>query len=622
MMRLDHILPLVTRPARYTGGEWNSIVKDWDAVDVRMALLYPDLYEIGMSNLGLSILYDLVNRQPKALVERAYAPWVDMEAEMRKASLPLFSLESKRPLRDFDIIGFSLGYELTYTNVLNMLDLAQIPVFAAERDDSYPLVIAGGGCALNPEPMAEFIDLFILGEGEEVLLELLQTFRRWKLRGSGRKEELLRESANISGIYVPSLYQVDYGDDGTILSIEPTVPGVSSSIKRRVVANLLPPLTRPVVPYVETVHDRAAIEIQRGCTRGCRFCQAGTIYRPLRERPHEEVLEAADELLKNCGYNELSLLSLSTSDYGGIEGLVSALVAHYRDYHLKLSLPSLRMDNTSVRLMDLLASGRKGGLTFAPEAGSERLRWVINKGVSEEELLQTVSNAAGAGWTGVKLYFMLGLPTETSHDIEGIVELVRKLCQVGRKARGRPFQMRVSASAFVPKAHTPFQWVAQNGEQELRAKIEVLRRGLKRSGAHLSWQEPRMSLLEGVMARGDRRLAKAIYCAWQMGCTFDAWSERFDYEKWLHAFADSGLDPSFYANRERPVDELFPWAHIDIGVSTAFLRREYERTYEGEETEDCRYGPCSACGLERWHPACQKRYQAADGNAGASRLSS
>ncbi len=621
-MRLDHILPLVTRPARYTGGEWNSIVKDWGAVDVRMVLLYPDLYEIGMSNLGLSILYELVNRQPKALVERAYAPWVDMEAEMRKASLPLFSLESKRPLRDFDIIGFSLGYELTYTNVLNMLDLAQIPVLAAERDDSYPLVIAGGGCALNPEPMAEFIDLFVLGEGEEVLLELLETFRRWKLRGSGRKDELLREAANISGIYVPSLYQVDYGDDGTILSIEPTVPGVSSSIKRRAVANLLPPLTRPVVPYVETVHDRAAIEIQRGCTRGCRFCQAGTIYRPLRERPHEEVLEAADELLKNCGYNELSLLSLSTSDYGGIEGLVSALVAHYRDYHLKLSLPSLRMDNTSVRLMDLLASGRKGGLTFAPEAGSERLRRVINKGVSEEELLQTVSNAAGAGWSGVKLYFMIGLPTETSDDIEGIVELVRKLCQVGRKARGRPFQMRVSASAFVPKAHTPFQWVAQNGEQELRAKIEVLRRGLKRSGAHLSWQEPRMSLLEGVMARGDRRLAKAIYCAWQMGCTFDAWSERFDYEKWLHAFADSGLDPSFYANRERPVDELFPWAHIDIGVSTAFLRREYERTYEGEETEDCRYGPCSACGLERWHPACQKRYQAADGNPGASRLSS
>jgi len=622
MMRLDDILPLVTRPARYTGGEWNSIVKDWDAVDVRMALVYPDLYEIGMSNLGLSILYDLVNREPKALVERAYAPWVDMEAEMRKASLPLFSLESRRPLREFDIIGFSLGYELTYTNVLNMLDLAQIPVFAAERDDSCPLVIAGGGCALNPEPMAEFIDLFILGEGEEVLLEFLETFRCWKREGSGRKEELLREAANISGIYVPSLYHVDYGDDGTILSIEPTAPGVSSSIRRRMVASLPSPLTRPVVPYLETVHDRAAIEIQRGCTRGCRFCQAGIIYRPLRDRPQEEVLEATDELLKNCGYNELSLLSLSTSDYCGIEGLVSALMARYQDHHLKLSLPSLRMDSTSVRLMDLLVSGKRGGLTFAPEAGSERLRRVINKSVSEEELLQAVSTAAGGGWTGVKLYFMLGLPTETSHDIEGIVELVHRLCQAGSKAKGRPFHMRVSASAFVPKAHTPFQWVAQNGEQELRAKIEVLRRGLKRSGAHLSWQEPCMSLLEGVMARGDRRLAETVYRAWQTGCTFDAWSERFDYEKWLHAFADSGIEPAFYANRERPVDELFPWAHIDIGISTDFLRREYECTYEGKETEDCRYGQCSACGLEHWHPSCQKRYQAAASNTDASRRSS
>ena len=614
MMRLDYILPLVTRPARYTGGEWNSIVKDWDAVDVRMTLLYPDLYEIGMSNLGLAILYDLVNSQPKALAERVYAPWVDMEAEMRKASIPLFSLESKRPLRDFDIVGFSLGYELTYTNVLNMLDMAGIPVFAAERDDSHPLVIAGGSCALNAEPMAEFIDLFVAGEGEEVLLELLEAFRRWKLEGSGRKQELLREAAKISGIYVPSLYHVEYGDDGTILSIEPTAPGVSPSIKRRVVANLPLPLTRPVVPYVETVHDRAAIEIQRGCTRSCRFCQAGTIYRPLRGRSHEEVLEAADGLLKNCGYNELSLLSLSTSDYQGIEGLVSALAARYREHHLKLSLPSLRIDSTSVRLMDLLASGKKGGLTFAPETGSERLRRVINKSVSEEELLQTMSTAAEGEWNGVKLYFMLGLPTETFDDVEAIAQLVHSLCRAGRKPKGRPFQVKVSASAFVPKAHTPFQWVAQNSEEELQAKIEVLRRGLKRSGVRFSWQEPRMSLLEGVLARGDRRLAKAIYRAWQLGCTFDAWSERFDYEKWLRAFADSGLDPSFYANRERPRDELFPWAHIDVGVSTAFLRREYEHMLEGKETEDCRYGQCSACGLETWHPACQMRHQSTSGN--------
>jgi radical SAM family uncharacterized protein len=615
MIRLDHVLPSVTRPARYTGGEWNSIVKDWDAIDVKMALLYPDLYEIGMSNLGLSILYHLVNMQPKALVERAYAPWADMEAEMRKASIPLLSLESKRPLKDFDIVGFSLGYELTYTNVLNMLDLAGIPLLAAERSDSHPLVIAGGSCALNAEPMAEFIDLFVLGEGEEVLLEFLETFRRWKLEGSRRKEELLREAANIAGIYAPSLYQVDYGDDGSVVRIAPTIRGLSPSVRRRVIANLPPPVTKPVVPYVEVVHDRAAIEIQRGCTRGCRFCQAGIIYRPLRERSQEEVLAAADELLKNCGYDELSLLSLSTSDYCNIEGLVGALVGRYREHNLKLSLPSLRIDSTSARLMDLLASGKKGGLTFAPEAGSERLRRAINKGVSEEELVQTMATAAERGWNGVKLYFMLGLPTETFDDMEAIAQLVRRLRQGGRKAKGGPFQVRVSASAFVPKAHTPFQWLAQNNEEELRAKIEVLRRGLKRSGVRFSWQEPRMSLLEGVLARGDRRLAKTIYRAWQLGCSFDAWSERFNYEKWLRAFADSGLNPSFYANRERPRDELFPWAHIDVGVSSAFLRREYEHTLEGKETEDCRYGQCSACGLETWHPACQIRHQATAGHS-------
>lgn len=610
MTQLDRILPKVTRPARYTGGEWNSIVKDWAAIDVRMALVYPDLYEIGMSNLGLSILYDVVNRQPKALAERVYAPWVDMEAEMRKASLPLFSLESKRPLKDFDIVGFSLGYELTYTNVLNMLDLAGIPVPAAEREDSYPLIIAGGGCAFNAEPMAEFIDLFVLGEGEEVLLELLETFRRWKLEDSGQKQELLRELANISGIYVPSLYRVDYHDDGTVSRIVSTAPEASPNIKRRLVAKLPPPLIRPVVPYVEAVHDRAAIEIQRGCTRGCRFCQAGTIYRPLRERPEEEVLEAADELLRNCGYSELSLLSLSTSDYPGIEGLVNTLVARYRDHYLKLSLPSLRVNSASIGLMDSLATGKKTGLTFAPEAGSERLRQVINKSLSEEELLQTIRTAAEKGWSGIKLYFMLGLPTETSDDIESIVQTVRQVCRVGRERQRRPFNVRLSASAFVPKAHTPFQWVPQNTEEELRAKVEVLRLGLRRLGVRLSWQDPGVSLLEGVLARGDRRLAKVIHRAWQLGCTFDAWSERFHYENWLRAFDDAALAPSFYANRERSLDELFPWAHIDAGVSAAFLKREYQRTFKGIETEDCRYGQCSACGLERWHPACQKRYNA------------
>ncbi|TEU04189.1 MAG: TIGR03960 family B12-binding radical SAM protein [Dehalococcoidia bacterium] len=609
MTNLDQILPRVTRPARYTGGEWNSITKDWDAIDVKIALAYPDIYEIGMSNLGLVILYDLVNREPKALVERVYAPWVDMEAEMRKATIPLFSLESRRPLKDFDIIGFSLGYELTYTNVLNMLDLAGIPVLAAQRDESYPLIIAGGSCSLNAEPMAEFIDLFVLGEGEEVILELLGTFRRWKFEGSHAKQELLRELAHIPGIYVPSLYQVDYHNDGTIAKIMPTSQGLGSSVKRRILIKLPPAVTKPVVPYMATIHDRAAIEIQRGCTRGCRFCQAGIIYRPIRERPKEEVLAAVDELLRNCGYNELSLLSLSTSDYSEIESLVGVLSARYREHNIKISLPSLRIDGLSLRLMDTITSGKKTGLTFAPEAGSERLRRVINKSVSQDDLLQTLETAAERGWNSVKLYFMLGLPTETLDDIESIVHMVRQGVPALRKGGGKALHLKVSTSAFVPKAHTPFQWVAQHTEEELNARIEALRLGMKKSGLRLSWQDPKMSLLEGVLARGDRRLSQAIYRAWQLGATFDAWSEHFNYEKWGRAFDECGLDPAFYANRQRPLDEIFPWAHIDVGISTTFLKREYQHNLQGTETPDCRFGRCTTCGLERWHPACQKSYQ-------------
>ena len=606
MINLDHILPKVTRPARYTGGEWNSIKKDWDAIDIKMALAYPDLYEIGMSNLGLVILYDLINREPDALAERVYAPWVDMEAEMRNASIPLFSLESRHPLKDFDIIGFSLAYELTYTNVLNMLDLAGIPVYASQRNGTYPLIIAGGSCALNPEPMAEFIDIFVLGEGEEVLLELLGTFRRLKMQGPHEKQELLRELTHIPGIYVPSLYQVDYHIDGTIAKIWPESAGLSPSIKRRILVDLPPVVTRPVIPYVATIHDRAAIEIQRGCTRGCRFCQAGIIYRPLRERPKEEIISAADELLRNCGYNELSLLSLSTGDYSEIESLVSILSSRYREHNLKISLPSLRIDSFSLGLIDTTATVKKTGLTFAPEAGSERLRRVLNKGISDEEILQTMENASERGWSSVKLYFMLGLPTETQDDIESIVHLVRHGSPARRKPGSRALHIKVSTSAFVPKAHTAFQWVAQHSEEGLNASIEALRRGLKKSGMHLSWHDPKMSLLEGVMARGDRRLSQVIYRAWQSGSKFDAWSEHFNYEKWDRAFDEVGLDPSFYANRQRPFDEILPWAHIDVGLNANFLQWEYQRTLQGQPTDDCRSGSCNACGLESWHPACKK----------------
>jgi len=603
---LDRILPRVTRPARYTGGEWNSVVKDWDATEVRMALIYPDLYEVGMSNMGLGILYDLVNRLPYALAERAYAPWVDMEAEMRRASIPLFSLESKRPLADFDLIGFSLGYELTYTNVLNILDLAGIPLHAAGRDDSHPLIIAGGSCALSPEPMADFIDLFVLGEGEEVIIEILDAVRRWKTEGSGGKQELVRGLAGIGGVYVPGLYRVDYHDDGTVAGIAP-LAGAAPTVRRRIVAELPPVVTRPVVPFVETVHDRAAIEIQRGCTRGCRFCQAGVIYRPVRERPRDEVLQAVAALLQNTGYNELSLLSLSTSDYSDIEGLVNELAARYREDFLKVSLPSLRIDSFSVKLMDSLQSGRKAGLTLAPEAGNERLRRAVNKSLSDDDLLRTLETAAERGWSSAKLYFMLGLPTETMDDVESIVRLVRSIGFQARQPGTKALHLKVGISPFVPKAHTPFQWVAQCTEEELNARSDVVRLGLRKSGVRLSWQDPRMSRLEGVLSRGDRRLSAVIHRAWQLGARFDSWSEHFNHEAWRQAFDGCGLAPAFYAGRERPLDEVLPWAHIDVGVSAGFLKREYHKTANGAATDDCRSGRCAACGLERWLPACKER---------------
>ncbi len=602
----SNILYQVAKPARYTGGEWNSIVKDWDKTALKFALCYPDLYEIGMSNMALPILYDLLNSQPDVLAERVYAPWTDMEAAMRTAGIPLLSLESKHQLRDFDIIGFSLDYELTYTNVLNILHLGQIPVLASERNDSHPIVIAGGSCCLNPEPMSDFIDFFVIGDGEEVLLELVDSFREWKGKAASKKE-LLRQVAAIPGIYVPSLYQVEYQADGSVKSITPTAAEAEPIIQRRLVTKLPPPVTRPVVPYIEVVHDRGAVEIQRGCARGCRFCQAGIIYRPVRQRSQQEVLQAVGELIANCGYNVVSLVSLSTSDYPHIEELVASLAHNYDN--LALSLPSLRIDSFSVRLMESLPSRRKTGLTFAPEAGSERLRRIINKSTPEDEILETAAAAFARGWTSLKLYFMLGLPTETMDDIEGIVQLVAKIRSSGRRTKGGMPQVRVSLSTFIPKPHTPFQWAAQESEQQLSAKHELLKLGLRRKGSRISWQDPEVSLLEAALSRGDRRLGEVIYRAWKLGSTFDAWNERFNYQNWLRAFEQSGLEPSFYAQRERPLDELLPWAHIDAGVTPAFLKREYQRAIEGKETPDCRYESCNACGLERWQPDCQQKLQ-------------
>jgi radical SAM family uncharacterized protein len=600
----DSILYKVIRPARYTGGEWNTIVKDWEKSALRFALVYPDTYEVGMSNMALPILYEILNNQPDVLAERAFAPWVDMEAALRAAKLPLLSLESKHPLKDFDVIGFSLDYELTYSNVLNMLDLAQIPVLAKDRDDSHPIVIAGGSCCLNPEPMADFIDFFVIGDGEEVLLELLDILRAWKKNKAPRKE-LLKKVAGVAGVYVPSFYKVDYEPDGMFKGISPTESEAKEVIRRRIIDKMPPPATRPVVPFIEVVHDRGAVEIQRGCTRGCRFCQAGILYRPLRQRPQAEVIKAVGELIANCGYDEVSLVSLSTSDYPKIDELVASLARHYPN--LALSLPSLRLDSFSLKLLESMPSRRKTGLTFAPEAGSERLRRTINKGTTEEKILATAETAFTRGWRSLKLYFMLGLPTETMEDIEEIVQLVAKIRATGKGTKGGMPQVRISLSTFIPKPHTPFQWVAQDSAETLNAKHEVLKAGLRRRGSRLSWRDPEVSLLEAALSRGDRRLGKVVYDAWNSGSSFDAWDERFNYQNWLGAFKKNQLEPEFYAQRERSLDENLPWAHIDSGVTLEFLKKEYQRALKETETPDCHYNPCNACGLERISADCKRK---------------
>jgi radical SAM family uncharacterized protein len=603
MNNLDAILHKVQKPARYTGGEWNSIIKDWNRTPVRIALSYPDVYEIGMSNMALPILYELLNAQPDVLAERVFPPWTDMAAEMKAQGIPLFSLETKHPVGEFDLVGFSLGHEMTYTNVLEMLSLSKIPVLAAERNESQPLVIAGGTCVLNPEPIADFFDFFVIGDGEEVMLELLPIIREWKTKKIS-KQQLLREVAKINGIYVPSLYKVEYHPDGTLKSFTPAVAEAKSTIWRRIVKTLPPPVTKPIVSYIETIHDRGAVEIQRGCTRGCRFCQAGIIYRPMRVRPQGEIEAAAEEIISNCGYDEVSLVSLSSGDYPKIDELVGKLSKD--NQNLSLSLPSLHINSFSLELMEALSPRKKMGLTFAPEAGSDRMRRVINKQLTEQEILATFAEVFQKGWLSVKLYFMIGLPTETKEDIEAIGQLVDKIRDLAKHNSGKTPQIRVNASTFVPKAHTPFQWFAQNTEAELAAKHEILGAAMQRRGTRLSWGNAKVSLLEAALSRGDRRLGKVIYRAWQMGAVFDAWEELFKYELWEKAFAEAGLDIKFYAQRERSPDELLPWAHIDVGVNREYLRAEYEKALNAEVTPDCRTGICNTCGLERWETGCGK----------------
>ena len=595
---MEAILSRVEKPARYTGGEYNAVVKDRKKVDTRVALCFPDTYEIGMSNLGVRILYGLMNELPGVWCERVFAPWGDMEAEMRREGLPLYGLESGDPVSDFDILGFSLGYEMAYSNVLNLLDLAGLPLRSTDRDESHPLVIAGGTCAYNPEPLAPFIDLFSLGEGEEVTVELIQLCRRARREGWPRRD-LLLAAAGIPGLYVPSLYEVTYHPDGTVAAVT-AEPGAPELVTKRIVQDFdksyFP--VKTIVPSTEIVHDRVMLEVFRGCIRGCRFCQAGYAYRPVRSRDPRRLVEQGIAACKNSGYQEITLSSLSTSDYRPLEALCDGLLDWCEPNKVSLSLPSLRADNFSMGLMQRLQHVRKSGLTFAPEAGTQRLRDAINKNVTEEDLMTSCRTAFLGGWNAVKLYFMLGLPTETDEDVLGIANLARKVLQLWRETapdKRRGCRITVSTACFVPKPHTAFQWEPQVTREEYLRRVKLLRENLREKSISYHWHDPDTSFLEAVFARGDRRLAGVLEAAWREGAKFDAWSEYFDLERWLRAFESCGLDPAFYANRARSREEVLPWIRVSTGVRTDFLWRERELAYTAVITPDCRK-QCTGCG--------------------------
>lgn len=598
--KIEKVFSQVQKPARYTGGEWNAIKKDWDTVDVRMAFAFPDVYEIGMSFLGLQILYDLVNKRSDTLMERTFAPWVDMEEKMRQQGIPLFTVESRRPLVDFDIIGFTLQYEMTFTNIVNMLELAGIPIHSSQRDETMPLIIAGGPCVYNPEPLADFIDLFVIGEGEEVLHELIDTYKR-SVRENLTRKQILLKLATIEGIYVPAFYQVDYLPDGKIKSVRPTEPNVPAIINKRLLRDMdnAPFPTHPIVPNLGAVHDRVMLEVQRGCTRGCRFCQAGVLYRPVREKSPETLIKQAKEQLSNTGHDEISLTSLSTLDYSCVGPLITNLLDAHSAQGVNVSLPSLRVDAFSIDLAKEVQKVRRSSLTFAPEAGTQRLRDVINKGVTEEDLQKAVSAAFAAGWHSIKLYFMIGLPTETYADLDGIVDMAKGVVRAGLEngvARNR-LKVTVSASSFVPKSHTAFQWEPQDSLEELKSKQQYLREKLKVRFINFNYHDPKTSFLEAALARGDRRLGKVLLQAQQQGCRFDGWSECFKYDSWLAAFANSGVDPQWYAYQRYQYQDVLPWEHINAGVSKRYLSLEHKRSMEEQVTADCRSGKCPGCGL-------------------------
>lgn len=606
LSKIEPLLLQVQKPAQYIGGELGSVYKNKEDIDVRFAFCFPDTYEIGMSHLGMKILYSLKNSYKNFWCERVFAPDTDFEILMRKNNIPLFALESLDPVSEFDIIGFTLQYELSYTNILNMLDLAGIPIFSKDRDDKLsPIIVAGGPCVCNPEPLADFFDLFILGEGEEVNIELMNLYSEMKKKNSTKKQ-FLKEASKIQGIYVPSFYDISYKDDGTIYSMTPKeeAPAI---IKKRIISGfdkVFYPDTF-IVPYTDIVHDRAVTEVLRGCIRGCRFCQAGFIYRPFREKSADTVCQQSKNLCENTGYDELSLSSLSTSDHSEIDSMLTKLLTYTEDSKIHLSLPSLRVDNFSESLMEKIKSVRKGGLTFAPEAGTQRLRDVINKNVTEDEIRNTVQIAFSGGYFNVKLYFMMGLPTETDEDIAGIAhladEIVSMYFQGSNRPKGKMVQVSISVATFVPKPFTPFQWESQATEEEVNHKQEHLLASIQPRSAKrikVSWHDFRISQLEAVLARGDRKLSKVIYEAWKNGAKFDSWSDRFKWEYWEKAFLDTNISPEFYASRKRELSEILPWEHLDYYISKSFLKRELNRAEQAKTTPNCRQ-VCSGCGVNK-----------------------
>lgn len=609
--KIDVLLDQVQKPARYLGGEMNCVVKDAQNVSVRYAFAFPDVYEVGMSHLGSRILYEVINGREDALCERVCMPWVDMITCMREQDVPLFTLETRSPVRDFDMLGFTLQYEMSYTNILEMLSLAGIPVRSAERTWADPIVVAGGPCAFNPEPLHAFIDIFVIGDGEVSTLETIDVVKACKAEGVSREECLVRLSA-LRGVYVPSLYEASYHSDGTLASFEPIHPDAPRKVVKCLVSDL-DTAAYPqslVVPYMEIVHDRIMLEVLRGCTRGCRFCQAGMIYRPVRERSVEKLLALAKELVDATGYEEISLSSLSTGDYSCLPALAHALMQRFEEKRVSLSLPSLRLDSEIKQTLEETQKVKKTSLTFAPEAGTQRLRDVINKGITQEDLISSAADAFASGWSTMKLYFMMGLPTETTEDLDGIADLAQKVVAqyfaVPRERRARGLRVTCSAACFVPKPFTPFQWEAQDTLEMFEEKQAHLRTAMRIKGVEFNWHEPQVSFLEACFARGDRRIADVLERAWQLGCRFDGWQDHFHFDAWMQAFSDCGLDPRFYANRQREKDELLPWAFIDAGVTQSFLWREHERAMRAQTTPDCRQG-CQGCGLQNMDGACKIR---------------